>query len=66
MGNSSGVLRLNRANAQASSDDWMKKTGGGSRKSSYSTPKREPIRKEKGNVAEVIRDKNRRTKDQSY
>ena len=47
-------------------DDWMKKTGGGKRSSSYSEPKREKIRREKGNVADVIREKNERTRRQSY
>ena len=49
-------------------DDWMDQTGGGARKSSYSpTPKREPVRKERrGNIADVIRDKNERTRNQSY
>jgi hypothetical protein len=49
-------------------DDWMKKTGGGKRESAYTdkAPVREPIRKPgRGNVAEVIRDKNRRTRKQS-
>jgi len=40
---------------------WMDKTKPGKRTSEYS-PKREPVRKEKrGNIAEVIREKNQRT-----
>ena len=48
-------------------DDWMKKTGPGKRESAYTDKAvvREPVRTQKGNVAEVIRDKNRRTKKQA-
>lgn len=45
---------------------WMDKTGPGKRTSEYSTPpKREPVRTQKGNIAEVIREKNRRTRKQA-
>ena len=48
-------------------DDWMKETKGGKRVSAYSKPKREPVRKTgRGNVADAIRDKNKRTEEQSY
>ncbi len=33
---------------------------GGSRGSAYSGPKREPVRKERGNIGQVIREKQRR------
>ena len=45
---------------------WMDKTKGGKRTSEYSAPpKREPVRTQKGNIAEVIREKNQRTKKDS-
>lgn len=44
---------------------WMEKTKGGKRTSAYSSPKREKVRKEKGNVVDVIREKQRKTHRQA-
>ena len=45
---------------------WMDKTKGGKRESAYTTPpKREKVRTQRGNVAQVIREKNQRTREDS-
>lgn len=46
-------------------NSWMGKVKGGKRQSAYSAPKREPVRKQRGNVGEMIREKNRRTRDEA-
>ena len=47
-------------------DSWMDKTKGGKRESAYTAPpKREPVRTQRGNVAQVIREKNQRTREDS-
>ena len=48
-------------------DSWMEKTKGGKRTSAYTNapPKREPVRTQKGNVADIIREKNQRTRKQT-
>ena len=62
-GNYRRMTMPSRKGVGSGKDDWMKQTGGGKRPSS---PSREKVRKESGNIAEVIREKNRRTQDQSY
>ena len=48
-------------------DSWMDKVKGGKRQSAYTDapPKREPVRTQKGNIAQVIREKNQRTREDS-